>query len=514
MSLNRSTSQDARRAVTSLLMFSLLLSLSILSGCTTVPTGDLRGSDYPTLSWWGDPATTMAISWFDVPGIGDVELRDAAGAVRTIDAEYVGPVTRVLLDGLEPASTYSYRARITDGSDETEWRTFTTAPAAGTSAADSLQFVVAGDLQPFNEETVRTVRLGLSKVASLDPAFIVQIGDVTEVGISRRSWRLAASLLSVAGDEIPFVAAAGNHDYFYGLPSARYFKSFFPAPYAGENDLRRDTWFSLTIGPVHFSVLDTEADGDRFQEQIDWLKADLTAARDNGAEWLFISMHRQVLATATGSENPRWARKLLPLIAEHGVHAVFWGHDHLYEHYEYQYGANGYVFDPADPVADDSTHLYTVGTIGARVDCLYSGFLTHKPFTEQWEMYDLATGLSTTLEFFQRPWSADHVKHDQPGIRYQDPAAYPEAASYYSYPFDSAADARAGRYSADPLKRYSDDAEFFGYTYGETSIHYLWVEIAGDQCTITARYVDGPTGVQGTIITTPDGVPEQWVLRK
>ena len=60
MSLNRLTSQDARRAAISLLMFSLLLSLSLFSGCTTVSTGDLRGSDYPTLSWWGDPATTMA----------------------------------------------------------------------------------------------------------------------------------------------------------------------------------------------------------------------------------------------------------------------------------------------------------------------------------------------------------------------------------------------------------------------------------------------------------------------
>ena len=516
MFLNRSINRGGdragrgqRRVAASLLLLSLILGLAVLYGCTTVATGDLRGSDQPTLSWWGDPATTMAISWFDAPGVRGVELRDAAGNVRAVDAERVGPVTRVLLDGLEPASTYSYRTRTADGPNTAAWRTFTTAPGSQTS----LQFVVAGDLQPFNEETVRTSRMGLSKVASLDPAFILQIGDITEVGISRRSWRLAASVLSVACDEIPFVATAGNHDYYYGLPSARYFKSFFPAPYPAEESLRRNTWYSLTIGPVHISVLDTEADGDAFQEQIDWLEADLTAARADGAGWLFISMHRPMLATGTGSEDQRWARELLPIIAEYGVNAVFWGHAHQYEHYEYQYGANGYVFDLADPVANDPAHFFTVGTIGARVDCLYPGFLTHKPFTERWEMYNLGTGLPTTLEFFQRPWSADYVKHDQPGIRFQDPVAYPDAASYYSYPFDGASDALAGRYSTDTAKRYSDDAEFFGYTYGETSIHYLWVEIQGDECTITARYVDGAPGVQGTILTTPDGEQERWVLR-
>ncbi|MEE8441157.1 MAG: metallophosphoesterase family protein, partial [Spirochaetia bacterium] len=419
----------------------------------------------------------MAISWFDVPGIEGIELRDTAGEVgtgevRTIDAERVGPVTRVLLDGLEPGSTYAYRALTTDSPDETEWRTFATAPRVGepasgrqTDSRTSLQFAVAGDLQPFNEETVRTTRLGLSKIASLDPAFVVQVGDVAEVGISRRSWRLTASVLSIAGDEIPIVATAGNHDYYYGLPSVRYFKSFFPAPYAGGDSLRRNTWYSLTVGSVHIAVLDTEADRDRFEDQVAWLEADLAAARVGGARWLFISMHRPIWATATGSENQRWAYELLPIIARHGVDAVFWGHDHMHEHYEYRYGANGYVFDPADSVAENPTHFFTVGTIGARVDSLYPGFFTHRPFAEQWEMYDPATGLRTTLQFSQRPWNTDYVKRDQPGVRYQDPAAYPAAASYYSYPFDSAADALAGRYSTDPLKRYSDDAEFFGYTY-------------------------------------------------
>jgi calcineurin-like phosphoesterase family protein/purple acid phosphatase-like protein len=494
----------------------LVLVVIVFTGCITAPIRDLHGSDEPTLSWRGAPATTMAISWFDAPAVEGVELRDATGTVSVFDAEYVGSVTRVLLDGLEPESTYSYRTLSAEAGTTPRWRSFTTAPPAGTpgggTSDEVFEFAVAGDLQPFNPETVRTTTMVLSKIASLHPAFILQVGDVSEVGISRRSWNLAASVLSVAGEEIPIIAAAGNHDYYYGIRSARNFKTFFPAPYAGGESLRENTWYSQTVGPVHIAVLDTEADGDRFREQADWLVADLSAARSHGARWVFIAMHRPILASATAAENPKWAPALLPLIAEHGVDAVFWGHDHTYEHYEYQYGANGYVFDLTDRIAEGPTHLYTVGTAGARVDNLYAGFFSHRPFQETREMYDLETGTPTALEFVQRAWNPARVKRDLPGIRYQDPAEYPKAASYYSYPFDSAADAEAGRYSTDPEQRYSDDAEFFGYTYGETSIHYLWIEIRGDECIITAHYADGEAGEHGEVITSPDGREERWIL--
>jgi len=436
--------------------------------------------------------------------------------VAEFDADREAHATRVLADGLEPETTYRYRA-VTSGSDDMPWHSFTTAPTAGTYPAESgsdgaFAFAVAGDLQPFNDETVRTTTMALEKIGSLNPAFILQVGDVSEVGISSRSWRVASSVLSVAGAEVPLVVTAGNHDYYYGLPSTRNFKSFFPAPYAGGDQLKKNTWYSQTVGPVHIAVLDTEADGRDFEAQREWLVADLAAATDAGIEWLFISMHRPILASATGSEDQKWARALFPLIAQYDVDAVFWGHDHMYEHYEYQYGANGYVLDPSDPVAAEPTHYFTVGSAGSRVDALYGGFFTHRPYLETWEMYNAATGSPETFEFTQRPWRAENVKEDEPGIRYQNPEIYPGAASYYSYPFDSAADAQAGRYSTNPEVRYNDDAEFFGYTYGETSIHYLWVEVTDEQCVITAHYVDGPAGAQGEVIASPDGRQERWVL--
>lgn len=506
-----------RRVTTVVSALLVLICVGVAAtGCATrPPTAERSTIDRPVLSWWSDPATSIAVSWFDEPAITDVEVLGPGGERAAVSVERDGPVTRALVGGLEPATTYRYRA-VSDGEPPKEgWRTFTTAPRSTDAGVEneSLAFAVAGDLQPFNSETRRTTRLAMARIASLDPAFILQVGDLTEYGFSRSSWRQAFGALTVAADEIPLVPAAGNHDY-YGLPAARFFKQVFPAPYAVGSEVRRNTWYSHTIGQVHVAVLDTEAKGRDAEAQIAWLDQDLQAARARGITWLFISMHRPVLSTGIYAANSYWAEVLLPLAAKHDVAAIFWGHDHIYEHYEYQYGANGYLFDLSHTPASASTHLYTVGTSGARVDALYAGFFGHRPRTFTLEMHERADGQTEELEFEQRSWNPQRVKRASPGIRYQDPEVYPDAASYYSWPFENEADAEAGRYSTDTRFIYADFQPFFGYTYGETSMHYLWVEVRGNRCTISSHYLDGPAGQQGPVITRPDGGEERWVIER
>jgi 3',5'-cyclic AMP phosphodiesterase CpdA len=423
------------------------------------------------------------------------------GSTRVVSGVVERGFATVVLEALDPATLYRYRV------ENGPWHEFTTPP----SREESFSFAVVGDMQPFNAETDRTTSFVMAKVASLDPLFALQIGDVTEIGISARSWRRALSILSLLGAQTPLVMTAGNHDYYYGLPSARYFKSVFPAPYEDATP-SRNTWYSTSVAGAHIAVLDTEADGDDFERQIDWLAEDLEAARARGARWLFIAMHRPLLASATTSEDERWAKALLPLVARYRVAAVFWGHDHMIEHYEYTYGANGFVLNEGDAPATQPAHLFTTGTAGARVDSLYSGFFTHRPYTEEWVLYPVAGGEPVTREFVQHPWREDRVRTEGEGVRYQRRSKYPEAASYYSYPFESAADEAAGRYSDDPTIRYSGDAEFFGYTYGETSIHYLWIDVTPERCTITAHYADGAPGEPGTVIVTPGGTPMRWEI--
>lgn len=457
----------------------------------------------PVISWPGDPGSTIAITWIG-SDVAAVDLELANGTVKTVDGSVAYGVSQVIIDGLASDTAYHYRV-----AGDTAWHAFRTQPAGPAP----IQFAVLGDLQPFNDETDRTTRMVMEKVASLDPAFMLQVGDLAEIGLLKGSWERALDALTVAAADHPIVPAAGNHDYFYVIPSARFFKSIFPAPYV-ETAIRRDTWYSATVGPVHVAVLDTEARGRAFDNQLEWLVGDLEEARAKAVSWLFLLMHRPIFSTATGSEDEKWAQHLLPIVAENRVAAVFWGHDHLFEHYEYAYGDNGYMFDPAHGPAVFPTHFFTVGSAGARVDSLYGGFFTHKPFIETWTMYRSGNDDPVEFEFAQRPWNTENALRVEPRVRYQDPAVYQEAASYFHYPFENRADALAGRYSDDPRIRYCDDSEFFGYTYGESSIHYLWVEVEGDTCTISAHYANGLSGEHGTPIASPDGLVQRWVISR
>jgi hypothetical protein len=476
--------------------------LLCVASCYTSPELSRAEAD-PVLSWPGDPGTTVAISWFSRVAGPAVEFQEPDGTTRTVAGERDGPISTVIVEGLNPDTEYAYCV-----AGSSEWHSFRTIPAH----IDRIEFAVLGDLQPFNEETERTTRMVMNRVAGLDPAFVVQIGDLAEVGIRPRSVRLALSIFSDVAADRPAIVAAGNHDYYYGMPSARYFKNVFPAANPTGSSGRRDTWYSVSVGPMHFAVLDTEANGSSFDTQLEWLESDLASVTENGAEWVFIVMHRPMLVSATGGVNEKWAQAIFPLIARYDVDAVFWGHDHLLEHYEYAYGENGLVFDQEHIPASEPTHYFTVPSAGARVDCLYPGFFTHNPMTETWRFVSLDTGQIQELVFDQRPWNPEIVRREMPGIRYQDPERYPKAASYYYWPFDSAEDEAAGRYSSDLSIRYTDNAEFFGYTYGETSIGYLWVELEGDRCVITAHYVDGSSGEHGPVISTPGGLPLMWEL--
>ena len=478
-----------------------LVSLTVLLGaCATVPDG--RRPAAPVVSWPGSPADTAAISWHAPHREAAIELVGPDGGSRFYDARETRGFASVELDGLAPGSVYRYRV-----AGEERWHSFRTLPAA----PERLSFAIVGDLQPFNEETDRTTSLVVDKVSSLAPDFVLQMGDIAEIGILESSWRRAIAILSGLAAETPVVPVAGNHDYYYGIPSARIFKSVFPIAYADDAP-RRNTWHSVTVGPLHIAVLDTEADGERFDRQLAWLADDLRAARNAEVPWIFVAMHRPILASTVAREDPRWARELFGLFSEFGVDAAFWGHDHLFEHYAYTHGANGLVFKEGDSPADGPVHLFTTGSAGSRIDALYPGFFTHRPFREERTFISLDDGGEVTRVFVQRPWQRERAKTEGAGVRYQDPSVYPKAASYFSFPFDDAAAEAAEEYSDDPSVRYSDDADFYGYTYGETSIHYLWVEVTGERCTVTAHYADGDAGEHGTVITTPTGTPMRFEL--
>jgi len=183
----------------------------------------------------------------------------------------------------------------------------------------------------------------------------------------------------------------------------------------------------------------------------------------------------------------------------------------MYEHYDYTYGANGYVLEEGDSPAEKPTHMFCTGGGGARVDALYRGFFDHKPYRETMGTYNLETGETETLTFEKRHWNPENTKEGSDGIHHQDREVYPLAGIYTHHPFDSPEDFEAGTYSTDPGIRYTDNAEFFGLTYGETSMHYIRIVTEGDTCRISVHYYDGEEG-HGTVMESLFGVPQMWTL--
>ena len=478
----------------------MMLSLAVsLTACASVPRTEQTAAGGAVLSIPGDADSSIAVSWWAGSGDSELVVTGPDDEGRTVTGTRYRGFATVVIHGLAPATEYSYTTATGEiGSFRTQERD-----------PEEMRFAIIGDLQPFNAETDRTTGLVMDKVASLQPDFAVQVGDMVEVGTSATSWRRAMRTLSGLAAERPVIPVSGNHEYYYVVPSARIFKSIFPAPYE-DNEARRNTWYSTSVGPLHLVMLDTEARGADQERQLEWLEQDLAAARTGGAEWVFVVLHRSVLGTTTGPGRPDWASALFPLAARYDVDAIFWGHDHAFEHYEYTYGANGYVLAEGDHVADRPLHLFTTGTSGARVDSLYPGFFTHRPFRETLTVYPVSGGPAEERAFTQHPWDPEVRLTEGAGIRYQSTDVYPRAASYYYWPFASADDEAARRYSGDPSIRYADDSAFFGYTYGETSIHYLWVEIADGVCTISAHYADGAAGAQGTVLRTPAGTRMEW----
>lgn len=157
----------------------------------------------------------------------------------------------------------------------------------------------------------------LDEALALDPAFVVNTGDLVKNGDALEEW--PAYLRSLPSWP-PMIAVRGNHDRgpaFYAL------------------GLAPDTVFGHRLGPVYLVGLDTElkgADFDRALARIERLLADDPEVER--ATWRVLALHRPVWSRGNhGSDERRVNDRLVPLIERLGFDAVFAGHDHHYERF-------------------------------------------------------------------------------------------------------------------------------------------------------------------------------------
>ena len=301
-----------------------------------------------------------------------------------------------------------------------------------------------GDRYVIDETAAYRANLALIAARAADslragnPVLCGIAGDLVASGGEQRHWdefwRHNAGAFGTLAARVPLVAVMGDHDIFGGprsddrlrdlggfgsqftLLASRKFLSYFEHPGNGSADERHEgRYHRVDFGPVTLLSLDTTNGGsddgpddtnhelDRKDaphipdyapgsEQHDWLKRELASARDRHAV-VFVQFHHAPFSAGVHGRRPgtdkgrdphsgQPLRQLSGLFKDHGVRAVFCGHDEIYEH-----------------SFADGVHYYTVG-VGGDLLCGPAGdhvndrqiFLAHDHAPERWQRDALEAG--------------------------------------------------------------------------------------------------------------------------
>ena len=212
----------------------------------------------------------------------------------------------------------------------------------------------------------------------LGPAFVVTCGDMCNNKLDPTDElaelrRITATL----DDNIPMHWVAGNHDVT-NEPT--------PGSLARYRERFGDDVYSFDCGGSHFVVLNSTVCQepsqvlDEWARHLDFLRADLKGARDNGSKHIIVFTHHPLFVTHIDEGDhwlviPRQRRHVLvDLFKAHGVTAVFAGHWHR-NHYSY-YGdleivASGSV---GYPLGNDPSGLRIVKVFEDRIEHEYFAF--------------------------------------------------------------------------------------------------------------------------------------------
>lgn len=156
------------------------------------------------------------------------------------------------------------------------------------------------------------------------PEIVFHTGDLVDHGDDPGQWEIFKAIAAPLLSSAEYYPALGNHE----MESPLYFKNF-PIIYG-------QPWYSLQRGGIHFIILDSNVKLGLGSEQYKWLEEDLRRAR-GASPFKIVILHHPLFNIGQHSEDEKGLKEaLLPLFTTYGVDAVFSGHDHSYQRFEYQ----------------------------------------------------------------------------------------------------------------------------------------------------------------------------------
>ena len=292
--------------------------------------------DQIALTWHDDPSTSQAIQWRTSPETnhGAVEYRPLEGDEAESQILHADPVLisdpivvndpynhrfNIVLEGLRPATAYTYRVGTPQEEIWSDWFQFETAPSTG--AETNFSFLYLGDIQEGFEYWGELQAASLE--AHPEARFCLIAGDLVNRGNDRDEWDALFYYANHYFAERPLVPALGNHEYPRG-DEPQFYHDLLLLPENGPDNIPKERAFHITYGNALFVILDSNLS---IEDQTEWLEESLAAS---DATWKFVMYHHPAYSSRQARDNPKIREYWTPLFDAYGVDVVFQGHDHAY----------------------------------------------------------------------------------------------------------------------------------------------------------------------------------------
>ncbi|WP_410862422.1 fibronectin type III domain-containing protein [Peribacillus sp. SIMBA_075] len=234
--------------------------------------------------------------------------------------------------GLKADTEYYYRVGDASLNNWSEVGMFTTAPKNG-----AFTFIDLTDTQAKTEDEAILSSETISKALDTVPnaEFMVHNGDLVDDGVKEEQWDWLLGHSQESLLNTTFAPSAGNHE-----DESYAFIDHFNLDVPENSATETGAYYSYDYSNAHFVVLNSNEDSEKYanfsENQIEWLKEDVKAAKANGSKWVIVNIHKGPYTTSNHATDddimdPNGVRnQVAPLMAELDIDFVLQGHDHIY----------------------------------------------------------------------------------------------------------------------------------------------------------------------------------------
>lgn len=252
----------------------------------------------------------------------------------------IGELHEVTVTGLDPATSYDYTI---ESGDAVASGAFTTAPS---NPLVPFSFVVLGDTRSGHDDHQAVID-GIADELPL--GFAVHTGDMVSSGEEQADWTRFFEIESALNSAIPWYPVIGNHEEDEGRTPV-WFTDYLAPPVDSSG---MEEYYAFTYANSAFIVLDHHVNvesrlfglwTDFSADQLSWLESVLDDySSDPTIQHIFLFAHEPPYSSNEGRNGSHAMRLLNGTLADHGVDAVFTGHDHYLERGESPEGVPYFV---------------------------------------------------------------------------------------------------------------------------------------------------------------------------